>query len=190
MIELPSLATKRLLLRPFNEADAPVVQKLAGDKKVAATTAEIPHPYEDGMAESWIATHEAGWNLGRGLVLAITVRPEDPIIGAVGFTIEPEHESAEIGYWVGVPFWGNGYCTEAARALIDFGFSTLALHRIHAHHLGNNPASGRVLEKVGMTCEGTSPEAFLKWGEYLDIHRYGILHSQWKKRQSGADNAG
>jgi RimJ/RimL family protein N-acetyltransferase len=178
-----------LLLRPFTDADAPVVQKLAGDKKVAATTAVIPHPYEDGMAEEWIVTHEAGWHLGRGLILAITVPPGETVIGAIGFTIKPEHETAELGYWLGVPFWGQGYCTEAARAVIEYGFSTLALHRIQAHHLGNNPASGRIMQKVGMKFEGRSPEAFKKWGEFLDIDRYGILHSQWNQ-PPGASDAG
>jgi ribosomal-protein-alanine N-acetyltransferase len=173
------LKTERLLLRPFDQTDGHHVQKLAGDIKVAATTALIPHPYEDGMAEDWIATHEANWNLGRGLVLAMTVPPDNSIIGAIGFTIAPEHNMAELGYWVGVPFWGKGYCTEAARALVDFGFSDLALNRIHAHHFGNNPASGRVLQKVGMKFEGCSRHAFMKWGEYLDIHRYGILRSDW-----------
>lgn len=185
MSELPTLRTKRLVLRPFNDADAPLVHRYAGDIKVAATTAAIPHPYEEGMAEAWIATHEASWNLGRGLVLAITVSAEDSIIGAIGFTIKPEQRSAELGYWIGVPFWGNGYCTEAARTMIGFGFSTLAFERIDAHHLGNNPASGRVMQKAGLKFQSRSRAAFNKWGEMLDIVRYGIFRSEWNK-ESGA----
>lgn len=117
------------------------------------------------------------------------VRPRLSKSGAIGFTINPEHETAELGYWLGVSYWGQGFGTEAARAMIEFGFSTLALHRVQAHHLGNNPASGRIMQKVGMKFEGRSPGAFKKWGEFLDVDRYGILHSQWN-RPPGADGAG
>ena len=178
---LPTFQTDRLVLRPFVESDAGDVQRLAGDRLVAATTLTIPHPYEDGMAEAWIATHEPSWELGQGLVLAITLRGTGEVIGAIGLIVEPNVRSAELGFWVGVPFWGRGYCTEAARAMIDHGFSGLELQRIHARHLTRNPASGRVLEKSGMTADRVVDRAVCKWGELLDLRFLSITREQWEQ---------
>jgi len=91
--------------------------------------------------------------------------------------IEPDHRRAELGYWVGVPYWGNGYATEAARAVVKYGFGTLGLHRIFASHFANNPASARVLRKIGMRYEGRLRGHVLKWGEFLDLEMYGMLAS-------------
>jgi RimJ/RimL family protein N-acetyltransferase len=89
--------------------------------------------------------------------------------------LECEHDRAELGYWIGKPFWGRGYATEAARALVQYGFDTLGLHRIYARHLTRNPASGRVLHKIGMTHEGYRRKHEKKWGIYEDDKLYGIL---------------
>lgn len=183
MTSLPTLHTERLLLRPFRDDDAPAVAKLAGDRRVADTTLAIPHPYGDGVAEAWIATHEASWELGRGLVLAVCLRGRDTLLGAAGLTIAPEHRAAELGYWIGVPFWKNGYATEAARALVDFGFAKLELNRIHACHFARNTASGRVLEKVGMTLEGLQREAVIKWDRKEDVRLLAILRAGWAARR-------
>ncbi|HEX7708287.1 MAG TPA: GNAT family protein, partial [Thermoanaerobaculia bacterium] len=86
---------------------------------------------------------------------------------------------AELGYWVGVPFWGRGYASEAAAEVIRFGFEDCGMHRIYGCHYARNPASGRILEKVGMTREGTFRQHILKWGEYLDVVYYGLLREEW-----------
>ncbi len=182
---LPTIHTARLVLRAFSGSDAADIRRLAGDWRVADTTATIPHPYPDGAAEAWVVTHEAAWNLGRGLTLAITLRDTRELAGAIGLSIVPEHRSAELGYWLGVSHWGNGCATEAARALIDHGFGKLDLHRIHAHHFARNPASGRVLEKAGMKLEGLRRQAFLKWGRFEDIREWGILRAEWLANRSG-----
>jgi RimJ/RimL family protein N-acetyltransferase len=82
-----------------------------------------------------------------------------------------------LGYWIGVPYWGNGYATEAGRAVLDHGFGELGLNRVYAHCFARNPASRRVLEKLGMRHEGTRRRHTLKWGEYLDEEEFGILAS-------------
>jgi RimJ/RimL family protein N-acetyltransferase len=180
MAAFPEIFTERLHLRAFRDADAADVQRLAGDRRIADTTALIPHPYPDGAAEAWIATHEASWELGRGLVFALTRRNAGELIGAIGLTIKPEQRSAEMGYWVGVPYWKQGYCSEAARAVLDFGFTSLGLERMHAHHFSRNPASGRVMAKAGMTYEGTRPGVIMKWGRPEDADFYGISREQWE----------
>jgi RimJ/RimL family protein N-acetyltransferase len=176
MSKQPSLSTARLVLRPFSREDAPALQKLVGDKKIASTTLNIPHPYEDGMAETWIETHQPRWLDGRLAVFAIT-EPSAGLVGAISLTIERAHERAEAGYWIGVPFWGRGYASEALVALIDFGFNQLGLHRIQASHLTRNPASGRVMLKAGMKYEGKRRQHILKWEQFEDVELYGILRS-------------
>ena len=84
-----------------------------------------------------------------------------------------------MGYWVGAPYWGRGYCTEAARAILRYGFEELGLHRIHAQHFARNPASGRVMQKIGMVYEGRQHEHVRKWDRFEDSDLYGILASDW-----------
>ena len=173
--EQPVLETERLLLRPFEIADAADVQRLAGAKEVAATTLHIPHPYEDGMAEQWIGTHREAFESRRQAVFAIVVRDSRELCGAIGLGIAQAHTRAELGYWVGVPYWNKGYCSEAAAAVIAYGFDVLKLHRIAASHFASNPASGRVMQKIGMLYEGYRTAHIKRWDEYHDLVEYGIL---------------
>ena len=97
-----------------------------------------------------------------------------------GLVLRREHNRAELGYWIGVPYWNHGYATEAASTVLRYAFETMDLHRVYAFHFTTNPASGRVLEKIGMTHEGTRRGHTLKWGEYLDNEAYGILRDEWR----------
>ena len=180
MSDYPNLTTERLILRPFRMADAADVQRLAGDYAVAATTLRIPHPYEDGMAEQWIATLEPAFEKREHIALAITVREDGALLGAVGLTPDVANQSAELGYWIGKPYWGQGYATEAARALVRFGFERLGLNRIYAHHFAHNPASGRVLQKAGLSYEGYLPQAVRKWERFVDVVLYGVVREKWQ----------
>ena len=160
-------------------ADAGRVQRLAGDRAVADTTLNIPHPYEDGMAEQWISNHRHWFERHEQAVFAIVLRAEDALIGAMGFLINMENQRAELGYWIGRPYWNGGYCTEAARAMLRFGFEQLGLNRIYAHHFARNPASGRVMQKIGMVHEGRLPQHVRKWDAFEDLELYGVLKSQF-----------
>lgn len=170
----PTLQTARLVLRPFTLADAPAVQCLASDRAIAANTLSIPHPYPDGAADAWIRTHPKAFTAGKSVTFAIAL-PDDTLCGSIGLGLVPEFQHAELGYWIGKPFWGKGYCTEAGHAVIGYGFETLGLHRIQATHYADNPASGRVMQKLGMTYEGCRRQHTLKWGEFKDIKLYGLL---------------
>src|SRR5262245_44128282 len=131
MLERPTLDTTRLVLRPFTMTDAPDVQRLASAREIASTTLRIPHPYAPGMAEAWINTHQGAYERGEVVNFAIVRRTDQALLGSIGLDLEPQHSHAEMGYWIGVPFWGHGYCTEAAQAVIHYGFAVLGLHRIH-----------------------------------------------------------
>jgi len=179
MKESPAIETERLLLRPFVMSDAKDVQCLAGDRAIADTTLNIPHPYEDGMAEEWISTHQPLFEAGELSNFAIILNNTDRLIGAIGLSIVTRFERAELGYWIGRPYWKNGYCTEAGHAVIRYGFSVLKLNRIHASHLTRNPASGRVMQKLGMKHEGRARQHAKKWDKFEDLELYGILRDQW-----------
>ncbi len=183
MKQRPTLHTERLLLRPFALADAKDVQHLAGDKAIADTTANIPHPYSNGMAEQWIATHQERFEAGELVNFAIVLQDSSVLIGAIGLmNISAHHERGEIGYWIGKLCWNTGYCSEAAQAVLTYGFSVLGLNRIHGRFLKRNPASGRVMEKIGMIREGCLREHDKKWDQLEDIVVYGILKSEWHNR--------
>jgi RimJ/RimL family protein N-acetyltransferase len=182
----PTLHTARLTLRPFEQADAPAVQKLAGAWEVADTTLHIPHPYPDGGAEAWIATHAETWTNGSGLTYAITDRSDGTVIGAIGLTIAPQHARAELGYWMGVPYWNRGFCTEAGMAVVELAFVRLGLHRVQSRHLTRNPASGRVMQKLGMQLEGIHRETVRKSGRFEDLALYAILESEWRRAGDGS----
>ena len=173
---IPTFQTAQLFLRPFTLDDAPVVQRLAGAPEVASTTLNIPHPYESGMAEAWIESHEAAWDANERVTLAMTTEG-DEVVGAVTLHLNSKHRRAELGYWVGLPYWGRGYATEASEALLGFGFDVLGLNRIQAHHITRNPASGRVMQKLGMEFEGIIRQHVFARGKFEDVALYAILGS-------------
>jgi len=179
---LPTIETDRLLLRPFTLADAPDVQRLASERDIASTTLNIPHPYEDGMAEQWIEAHEERYEKGELANFAVVLRSDDSLIGSIGLSINQQHADAELGYWIGKPYWNRGYCTEAAEAVVRYGFEVLGLKRICACHFKRNPASERVLRKIGMTHEGCLRQHVKKWGVFEDLEQYGILKSGYESR--------
>ena len=150
MAVLPLIETERLRLRPFTADDADTVQRLAADAEVAAGTARIPHPYPEGAAAAWIATHAEDLAAGRAASWAITVAGGGDLVGSGGLTLEEAPARAYLGYWIGRPYWGRGYATEAAAAVVAHGFEALGLAKVTAHHFLENPASGRVLEKIGL----------------------------------------
>ncbi len=179
MPETPKLETRRLLLRPFALADAQDVQRLAGRRSIADTTLNVPHPYEDGMAEAWLSTHQPLFEAGELAAFAVTDNARDELIGAISLRIDRAFDRADLGYWIGEPFWGMGYCTEAATAVVRYGFEVLRLNKIHASHLLRNPASGRVMQKIGMTQEGHLRDHIRKWRKYEDMIVYGLLRDEW-----------
>jgi len=174
-MEQPVLHSERLTLRPFTLSDASAVEHYAGAFEVAEHTLNIPHPYPEGMAQRWISSHAAHLEAGDSASFALVLNGEDHIFGGMGIHIDQRHNHAEIGYWLGRPYWGNGYATEAGQAILRYGFETLQLHRIHASHFVANPASGRVMQKLGMRYEGLRPGFMRKGDKYLDLVLYGIL---------------
>jgi RimJ/RimL family protein N-acetyltransferase len=179
----PTLETERLVLRPLDLSDAKDVQRLAGDPAIADTTLNIPHPYEDGVAEEWISKEQEAFDQEKGVTFAITGKADEGLVGAMSLmAIDKGHSRAELGFWIGKPYWNKGLCTEAGHAVLRYSFEDLGLNRIYAFHLSRNPASGRVMLKLGMKHEGRQRQHVKKSGRFEDLELYGILAGELRQR--------
>lgn len=164
-----------MLLSSFEPEDAPDLQRLASAREIADTTISIPHPYHLDHARDWIATQREQTVQGRAINFAIRLQEHRSLIGSIGLRdIDPARLQAELGFWIGVNWWGQGYAREAAVAVIRYGFDSVGLNRIYAHRMKRNPAAGRVLEAAGMRREEVLCQAVLKWGVYEEVVPYAI----------------
>ncbi len=180
----PTLDTERLTLRPFAALAAFDVERLAGMREIADTTLNIPHPYPHGAAAEWIRLHGPAWDNGTSATFAIVGKKTGALVGAITLMIKREHRRAELGYWIALDCWNCGYATEASRRLLDFGFEVLGLHRIEARHFLRNPASGRVMQKLGMQQEGVERDWVIKWDRFESLAVYSILEPEWRAARS------
>ncbi|MEZ5667517.1 MAG: bifunctional GNAT family N-acetyltransferase/(deoxy)nucleoside triphosphate pyrophosphohydrolase [Alphaproteobacteria bacterium] len=142
--------TERLLLRPVADADAAAVRLYASDPDVALKTASIPHPYPDGAADEFVAAAQNWLASGRALSCAVERADAPGLIGTAGLVIDGLRGEAELGFWIGKPFWGRGYATEAARGMLRLAFAHVGLQRVRARALASNAASIRVQAHAGM----------------------------------------
>tara|TARA_R110000868_G_scaffold19588_3_gene84304 strand:+ start:2663 stop:3217 length:555 start_codon:yes stop_codon:yes gene_type:complete len=158
----PRIETTRLLLRPPEMSDAPDIARYAGDYDIAKMTMLIPHPYPVPAAEMWVLMRRAAWEKSANRHLIIETRGETggEMCGMAGIFRRTAQSEWEIGYWIAKPFWGSGYATEAGQALIDYARDELAAAVVTAGHYDDNPASGRVLEKLGFRYTGEACEQF------------------------------
>jgi RimJ/RimL family protein N-acetyltransferase len=171
------LETERLVLRPPRLADARAIALLVNDRRIAENTARIPYPYTIDDAREWIAKLAAERSADNFL---FTLGGE--IIGAGGAMLS--NGVPGIGYWIGVPFWGNGYATEAARALVDHAFG----ERFHAALVTgartSNPASRRVLEKCGFQWTGVGLYRIRAIGSSAPFDRFRLERAIWASLKS------
>jgi len=166
MRDVLEIDTERLVLRRPDAADAPRLACWLRDLQVSRMTANVPHPYPPVAAEGWVMLARAQRRLGRSFAFVIHL-PGEGVIGGVG--VHPGEEASEVGYWIGRPFWGEGFATEALRGLVA---EAKHLGDLEAGHFVDNPASGRVLEKAGFVYTGEVVKRFsLARGEKVDSLR-------------------
>ena len=180
------LETQRLLLRPLSDADAEYMCKYANDEDIARNTLRIPHPYTIEDAKKFITACKINHPEGdcHELVYGVEAKEEGHLIGSVGLVLSRSDDKGELGYWIGKPFWGKGYATEATQRLLTHGFSQLNLNCIAAKCFSRNPASSSVIRKLGMHHEGQLRQRYKKWGEYVDIESYSILREEFEDKPS------
>jgi RimJ/RimL family protein N-acetyltransferase len=174
------LLTARLTLRRLEPADAPAIQRHAGDERVARWTARIPHPYPDGAAATWIAETHEQLAQGSGWQLAIATRADGRLVGVTGLERDEDRVAAELGYWIAVPEWGQGYASEAARRMVRFAFEATDLAQVHARALPDNAASRRVLEKAGLGYVGRATVTLDARGRNAEVVCYALDRRDWR----------
>jgi RimJ/RimL family protein N-acetyltransferase len=174
---VPVLQTERLVLRAPRWADAQSISRFAGDRRVAVNTARIPHPFGVDDAEQFVAA--ANRQAGEATFL-ITL--DGTLIGACG--VDPREGDPEIGYWLGVPYWGQGYATEAARAVIDYAFDALQHKAVQAGARVSNPASRRVLEKCGFQWIGVQLTRIRAINSAAPSDRFRLDRRLWESLRS------
>jgi RimJ/RimL family protein N-acetyltransferase len=169
---LPVLKTARLSLRAPVRGDVANIVALAGDRRVAENTARIPHPYTVADAEGFVASanQESGETV-------FAIERDGALIGMCG--IDMRRDGAELGYWLGVPFWRQGYATEAARALIDYAFAELGHQALQSGARVSNPASRRVLEKCGFQWTGVQLCRIRAINSAAPIDRFRLDRGLW-----------
>ena len=173
------LETAQLWLRWPRSADAVALSKLAGEREVAEMTASIPHPYSEQDAARWIFSARAGNALGSSLALVIARRGKPTeAIGAVGLH-QTRPGVALLGYWIGRPFQGRGYVTEAVEAMIDTAFRLADVTEIHAQARVGNESSRRVLEKCGFSSEGRGQIDLPARGGVVLCERFRLTREFW-----------
>lgn len=166
--------TERLLLRPLSISDVEQIAKLGGDWDVASMTSRMPYPYSVEAAVQWLDDHQADGELVRGITF------DGELIGICGY-LPDEGGTAEIGYWVGKPYWGQGFATEAAKALIAHAFKTGPFHTLTCGHFTDNTASRRVIEKLGFAYVGPCACWCEAQGREVDAIRYRLARpSLWQ----------
>lgn len=140
------LASDRLVLRPFRLSDGPTVEELAGAFDVAKMLDVVPFPYPAGDGARWIATHDD--NRAAGAEYPFAIEMDGKLVGSVGLNRETDG-LFHLGYWIGMPYWGKGIATEAARLALAFAFDDLVEPEVKSGHYADNHASGRVMTKLG-----------------------------------------
>lgn len=170
----PSIITERLLLNLPQNSDSASIASALSKKVFYDNTLTLPNPYTEDSAKFWIQLAKKGI-ANQHYIFAIRQKEDNLLIGGIDLAINKKHNNAEIGYWIAEDFWNRGYATEAVKAIIDFGFTQLKLKRIYASHFDFNPASGKVLEKAGMSKEGILKCHTMKNNEYQNHVLYAII---------------
>lgn len=176
----PKLSTDRLRLGSISHKDIPTIVGYAGDAKISSTTLNLPHPYHNEDAIFWISSANQGYRDGSQYTFAIRLADSGAFIGGIGLRVDQQHNRAEMGYWIAVPFWNMGYATEAANAVIRFGFEEVGLNKILATYLVDNPASGKVMIKNGMIKEGELEEHTRKGCIYHSLIQYRLTRTEYE----------
>ncbi len=170
------IETPRLILRPYRVEDIGAFAPLVGDWAVARWLANVPHPYGPADAREWIDLAEEYRIDRRALALLVATRDDDRGIGG----IEVNLETSELGYWIGVPFQGRGYASEAVAAALRVAFAELGLARLCAAALPDNGPSRRVLEKAGFEHQGLHDYDFGLRGGLRPGRLYALTAVRWR----------
>ena len=179
---MSGLESERLLLRPPEFRDVPAITTWIGDWDVAKNLASVPHPYREADAREFVSRMVMHKARGEAFCFAIVRKTDDVFMGCCGLTLKDGR--FELGYWLGKPFWGQGYATEAAKKAVSFAFRELKAETLWAGWYHDNPASGRVLEKLGGRPNGAEPRMSLARGHSVYCHMVALTREQFGRKKA------
>jgi len=176
------LVGKRIVLRPLKNPDAKNIYLNIQDKTISESTLNIPWPYKSEDAQIFIQKTKKSLQKKSEFVFGIELKNRKEVIGCIGLDkVNFEHKNAELGYWLGSKYWSQGIVTKAGKLILKFGFEKLKLHRIWCCIFSDNPASKKVVEKLGFKREGLHRETSWREGRWRDNVRYGILDREFER---------
>ena len=172
-LDCPVLVTERLVMRKPHEDDIPELAQLANNRRIAEMLARMPHPYGEAEARAFV---DMSANREAGAVYALTLAETGAFLGCAG--LNATERGLELGYWVGQPYWGRGYATEAAHALVDLAFRATAIDALNVSCRVINPASRRVIHKCGFQYAGQGMLSSIVAGQ-VPVERYRLDRATW-----------
>jgi len=173
-IDCPVLVTERLVLRPPHDDDIPELKDLANNRRLAEMLGRMPHPYGEREARAFIESTRC--QSVAGCTYAVSLAESGAFVGCAG--LHPRALGLELGYWIGEPYWGRGYATEAAHALVDLAFRATEIQVLHVACRVINGASRRVIHKCGFQYAGQSMMDSLAAGR-TPTERYTLDRKTW-----------
>ena len=173
VIDCPVLSTERLVLRAPQESDVAELVTLADNRHVAEMLARMPHPYGETEARAFLLMTR---QRRTGTAYALTRKDDGAFVGCAG--LNATDRGLELGYWIGEPYWKNGYATEAAHALVDLAFARTTVQVLHASCRVINPASRRVIHKCGFQYAGQGMLNSIAAGQ-VPVERYRLDRRTW-----------
>ncbi|QDC01234.1 GNAT family protein [Mesorhizobium sp. 8] len=179
-IDCPTLTTERLVMRPPHEVDIAQLIELADNRHVAEMLARMPHPYGEAEARAFLAMAAAPRS---GVVYALTLKENGAFVGSAG--LNATDRGLELGYWIGEPYWRQGYATEAAHALVDLAFARTSVQVLHASCRVINPSSRRVIHKCGFQYAGQGMLNSIVAGQ-VPVERYRLDRRTWASLRNWA----
>lgn len=178
----PMITSKRLSYQPLRERDQKAILDYLSDYETVYFLTYGGWPYTSDELAVWYNYVDTLCERGAASFWGIH-DADDTFIGVIGLSIFREHDRAEVHFWIGRPYWGKGYGTEALRRIMSYGFETLALERLEVNHMAKNIRSQRVIEKNGFRYEGLFREYVKRFGQYEDLKFYSLLKTEYHRQQ-------
>lgn len=182
---MPRLETPRLLLRPPEYSDVPAIAKYLGDFDVAKNLANVPHPFGEAEARAFVTRAHQRRALGEGFCFSILDAENEWLLGCCRLTLADGRY--KISYWLGKGYWNRGYATEAVKRLVGFAFHDLKADQVWASWFADNPASGRVLEKLGFRPVETCLRESMARNEFVPCNRTTLSRAEFGRKRPRLD---
>lgn len=177
------LIGKRIILRPLKLSDAKDIYFNIQDKRIAENTSLIPWPYKLKDARNFVQKKQKSYQKKSNFAFGIELRSKKGVIGCISLDkVNFEHKNAEIGYWLGSRYWGQGITTEAGKLILNFAFKKIKLHRVYGFAFSDNPVSQIVFKNLGFKKEGFLRQTYWRFGRWRDDFQYGLLSKEFFKK--------